>query len=73
MRICDLPQDKIVVGMRLRSLVDPNRLGTIVKIDIDDSNEPYHWIHWDGEKKPWGGFFFNDCKCEVVDGLHSPA
>lgn len=66
MRICDLPEEKIVVGMRIRSLVPPHtKLGTIVKIDPDDDD--YAWIHWDGDDKPYGGFYGNACKCEVVE------
>lgn len=65
MIISDLLEKQIFVGMRIRSLVDPNKLGTIVKIDRDDDN--YAWIQWDGDYKPFSGFYGNNCDCEVVE------
>jgi len=66
MRICDLPEEKIVVGMKVRSLVkDSTRIGEIVKIDFDDDR--YAWILWEGNDKPYGGFYGNNCKCEIVE------
>jgi|GEM_PF-7043731 len=67
MRICDLPEDKIVVGMRVKSLVPPHdRLGTIIKIDPNDDN--YAWIKWDTDEfPPESGFYGNDCECEIAD------
>lgn len=64
MKISDLTQGQIVVGMKIRSLTDPNKTGTIVAIDPKD--DYYSWVQWDGEDKPYGGFYGNDCKCEVV-------
>ncbi len=68
MRICDLPENKIVVGLRLRSLINPNHLGTIIEIDTSDPGEPYSWIKWDHKDQAYSGFFWNDCECEVVEG-----
>jgi len=66
MRICDLPEEKIVVGMRIRSLVPPHtKLGTIVNIELDDDR--YAWIHWDGDHKPISGFYGNNCEREVIE------
>jgi hypothetical protein len=66
MRICDLPEDKIVVGMKVKSLVPPHdKIGVIVEIDMDDDH--YAWILWEGDEKPYGGFYWNHCKCEVVE------
>jgi hypothetical protein len=65
MRIFDIPEDQIKVGTRIRSLVDPNKLGTIV--EKDESRDLYFWIQWDGDDKPYGGFYWNHCKCEVVE------
>lgn len=63
MKISDLKQEEIVVGLRIRSLKDPLKFGTIVKIDVDDC---YAWIQWDGESELRSGFYWNDCKCEVI-------
>jgi hypothetical protein len=63
-RICDLTTEEVVVGLRIRSLTDPLKLGTIVKIDVEDDH--YAWIKWDHESKPFGGFYGNACKCEIV-------
>lgn len=65
MRICDLSEDKIVIGMRVRSLKTANKLGTIVKIDYDDDR--YTWVQWDGESFITSGFYGNECKCEIVE------
>ena len=65
MRICDLPEEDIHVGMRIRSLRRPTLLGTITRIDIEDD---YCWIQWDDQFQAFGGFYENDCECEIVDG-----
>lgn len=66
MRICDLKEDQIKLGMRIRSLVNPNKLGTIVERE-DIRRDDYWWIQWDGDTKKTSGFFFNMCSCEVVE------
>jgi hypothetical protein len=66
MRICDLTEEQIHVGLRIRSLIDYNHLATVVKRE-DKGSETYWWILWDGEKLPFSGFFWNDCECEVVE------
>jgi len=64
MRICDLQEDQVVVGLQIRSLVDPMRIGTIVDIDyVDDASA---WIRWEGETDVYSSFYGNNCKCEVV-------
>lgn len=63
MKISDLGVKDIVVGLRVKSLTK-ERFGTVVKIDIDDDH--YSWILWDGNDIPYGGFYWNDCECEVV-------
>lgn len=65
MRICDLREDQIKIGMRVHSLADPSKYGTIVAMD-PPPYDTYWWIKWDGEEKSYGGFFFNDCVCEVM-------
>ena len=64
-RIKDLDWKKeIKVGLRVKSLAS-GRLGTIVRIDEDD--DCYSWIQWDGEKEVYSGFNMNDCECKVVE------
>jgi hypothetical protein len=65
MRICDLPEDQIKIGMRVRGL-SSGKLGTIIAID-PPPYDTYWWIKWDGEDKSYGGFFWNHCECEVVN------
>ena len=62
MRICDLKQHQVKVGMRVRSLA-LDRVGTIVAIDRDDDN--YSWIQWDGDSRPCSGFYGTDCECKI--------
>ena len=66
MKISDYPEDQIKIGMRLRSLKDPNRLGTIVEMD-PPPYDTYWWIQWDRDDKAYSGFFWNHCECEVVE------
>ena len=66
MRICDLKLEDVKIGLRVRSLADPNLLGTIVETECDGGNEVVHWIQWDGEASPRSGFYWNDCECEVI-------
>lgn len=64
MKIKDLPINDIKVGMRIKSMIS-NRLGTIVKRE-DSPFDIYCWILWDGDEKPFSGFFYNFCDCELV-------
>jgi hypothetical protein len=65
MRICDVPEDQIKIGMRVRSLTNRDKLGTIVEVD-DPPYDTYWWIQWDGDTKAYSGFYWNDCECEIV-------
>ena len=67
MKISDLRQDQIYVGLRVRSLVDRDHLGTVVKIDPDD--DWYSWIKWDKSDIATSGFYWTDCECEVVSDV----
>jgi len=63
MKIKDLKEEEIVVGLRIRSL-SRDRCGTVTEIDKDHDN--LAWTQWDGEVRPTSGFYGNDCECEVV-------
>ena len=65
MRICDVSEDQIKIGMRVRSLANPNKLGTIVDAGLLP-HDLYWWIQWDGDTKAYSGFYWNHCKCEIV-------
>jgi hypothetical protein len=65
MRICDYPETEIKVGMRIRSLADPTKIGTITRIDVQDDR--YAWIEWPHRPGRPSGFYGNDCQCEVVE------
>lgn len=64
MKISDLKQENIVIGLKIRSLKNPNKIGQIVKIDHDD--DQYAWVLWSGEEKAYSGFYGTDCECELV-------
>lgn len=64
MIIKDLSENEIKIGLKVRSLKDPNRFGTIVEIDYKHDNSA--WILWEGDNKPLSAFYGNDCQCEVV-------
>ena len=63
MRIKDLRDDEIVVGMRLRGLAS-GVYGTIIA--IDRNHDQLAWVQWDGKAQATSGFYGNDCDCEVV-------
>jgi len=65
MRICDVAEDQIKIGLRVRSLANPEKIGTIVKVD-EPPSETYWWIQWDGDAQPYSGFYWNNCECEIV-------
>ncbi len=45
MKINELKQEQVVVvGLKLRSLINPSKIATIVRIDKSDDN--YAWIQW---------------------------
>lgn len=63
MRIKDLKEDEIVVGMRIRELASGIG-GTIIA--IDKNHDQLAWVQWDGKAEATSGFYGNDCDCEVV-------
>lgn len=64
MRICDMDESDIKIGLRVKSL-SQLRYGTIVKRE-DKGSETYWFILWDDKKESYSGFYWNDCECEVV-------
>ena len=65
MKIKDLKIEDIKVGMKIRSQVDYNHIGTIVQIDEDD--DYYCWVQWPEDARSYGGFYGNSNDCEVVE------
>lgn len=64
MLVEDLHPYEILAGMRIRSLSD-KKIGIIKEIDFDDGC--YAYVQWEGEGENFfGGFWWNDCKCEVI-------
>lgn len=68
MKVRDLPEDQIVIGLRIQSLdKDTNyRHGTVVAIDPTKYN--LAWVQWDGEVTATSGFYGNHCHCPIVGG-----
>lgn len=66
MKISDLSEDEIKIGLRVRSMTNPNKIGTVVAVD-PPPHETYWYILWDGDLQPYGGFYWNHCECEVVE------
>jgi hypothetical protein len=64
MRICDLTEEQIYVGMRIKSFISDKR-ATIV--EHDTTRNSYWWILWDGDTNPFSGFWWNHCECEVIE------
>jgi hypothetical protein len=65
MRVKDLSGERVWVGLRIRSLVNPYKCGTIVRVDPKDDD--FAWIQWDGDVEPFSGFYGTDCECEIVE------
>ncbi len=68
MRVCELPIEQVIVGLRLRGL-QTGKLGTIVSIDENDDRLAL--IRWDGDDNPTSGFHRNECECEVYLGYQA--
>lgn len=66
MIIRDLPPEKIVIGLRVRSLACDDIIGSIIKTE-DVRGSKYHWVKWDNDSRIYSGFFANDCNCEIVE------
>ena len=62
MKISDLKDDEIHVGMRVKGFTD--RLGIITRIDYE--NEQTSWITWDGDKEATSSFNWNLCDVKVI-------
>jgi hypothetical protein len=70
MRICDLKNGEIKIGMRVKSLVD-DKLGTINHIFAEDHY--FTTIIWDDlDDDMCSGFFGNDCECEIIEPTINP-
>ena len=63
MKVSDLKPEDIRIGLRIISLIS-DRQGTVVHIDHKD--DEYSWVHWDEKSQATSGFYWNNCKCEVV-------
>lgn len=63
MKISEMPVEKVVVGVEVRSLIDDGN-GRITSIDEDDDRTS--WITWDWHQEPASCFYGNSCDCEVV-------
>ena len=70
MRVCDLPLEAVKVGLRVHSLVNQAKLGTVVKVDPGDDN--FAWVQWDNDNQPLSGFYGTDCECEVAEASAPP-
>ena len=66
MRLSDLPADAIRPGLRFRSLIDNNRVATVVSVDTNDDD--YVWCKWDGDENVYSGWYRHLMAphCEVV-------
>ena len=66
MRVRDLEDTAVRVGLRLRSLSNPVLQGTVVRIDT--RRDSMAWIRWDDESFPRSAFYGKNCECQVVLG-----
>lgn len=63
-RVCDLPIEEVKVGLRIVSLSQPDRIGTITH--VDEGDDGCRWVTWDGQQNATSCFYGNDCECEVA-------
>lgn len=66
LRVFDLRQEGIQEGLRIKSLIS-NRTAAVV--EVDERDDCYAWILWEGDDKPYSGFYGTNCKCEVVESF----
>jgi hypothetical protein len=65
MRVCDLQEERVWVGLRIRSLANPYKVGTVIRVDRKDDD--FAWVVWDTDVEPTSGFYGIDCQCEIVE------
>jgi hypothetical protein len=69
MRISDMKQEDIRIGIRVKS-IRGNLLGTIVEVHPnDDYFSIIRWDDWTKEVHHESGFYGNGCDCEVVTNM----
>lgn len=66
MKISDLNEDEIRIGLRLKGLKS-GKPGTVVGM-ANSACDDYWYIRWDGEEEESSGFFYNDCDCDIITG-----
>lgn len=64
MRVCDLPREKVVPGLRIRSETS-ERIATILAVEMEDDDRVR--IQWDDEDEPFDGFYPSICPCVVIE------
>ena len=65
MRICDLQQKDVHIGMYIRSLDNYNKIGEI--ISINEFDDDWTVVEWRDGTGNTSGFYGTNCQCEVVD------
>jgi len=63
MRVKDLPLDKVVTGLRIKGLRNQALTGVIISVD----SHRFSWVKWNDDSEARGGFYGNDCDCEVIE------
>lgn len=53
MKLRDLPEDKVKVGIKVRSLADPQVIGEITELVWEDRYPPSVVIKWSNGKESW--------------------
>lgn len=65
MKVRDLPIEKITIGLKLRSMMNPQRVGSVIR-EENVRGISYFWVKWDDDSEARSGFFSNNCDCEVI-------
>lgn len=65
MKVNQLKKEDIFVGIKIRSLTNPDHIATVVR--IDKSDDYYAWIQWPEDNMSYSGFYGSDCECEIVE------
>lgn len=63
MKVKDLPLEKVIPGLRIKVLRNHVLIGEIVSID----SHRFSWVRWNDEREARGGFYGNDCDCEIIE------
>jgi hypothetical protein len=64
MKVSEIPEDKIHIGMKIKSLVS-DHIGTVISKEVS-GDEVYWFVKFNHKEQATSGFYWNHSQNEVV-------